>query len=70
MARSDYFDDEVGFDADDSPSRFFAVQWPVNEFLLDTAIKSGRSLEDIADEFDVSVVDVIDLCEAYGLDIG
>ncbi len=70
MSRSDYYYDEIGLDFNDSPSRFFTLQWPMSEVVLSTAINSGRSLEDIADTYNVSISDVIDLCEMYDLDIG
>lgn len=70
MPRSAAYDDEIGLDFDDSPSRFFSIQWPISEVLLSSALNSGRSLDYIADTYSVSVADVIDLCEVYGLDIG
>ncbi|UTW58758.1 hypothetical protein KFE96_00175 [Kordiimonas sp. SCSIO 12603] len=70
MPHSSDYDDEIGLDFDDSPSRFFEVRWPVSEVVLSTALNSGRSLETIADTYGVSVSEVIDLCEIYDLDIG
>jgi len=68
--RPQSYDDQIGLDYDDGPSRYFITRWPISEVMLSAALYSQRSLEDIADEYEVSVSDVIELCEAYDLDIG
>jgi len=70
MAHAYLYDDEIGLDYDDSPSRYFAGKWPVSEVLLSAALYSQRSLEGIAEDYEVSVAEVIELCETYGLDLG
>lgn len=70
MAISDYYDDGLGLDYDDATSRGFELRWPVSEVVLASAIDRGKSLDSIARQYGVDVMDVVDLCELYDLDLG
>jgi len=66
--RQESYDDQIGLDDDENPSSSFAACWPISEAVLSAALGGQQPLSYVADQYEVSVADVIELCELYDLD--
>ncbi len=68
MSTPKKYNDNEWLEEIDETTNSIHSEWPISEGMLMKSLDSYMMVEDIAEEYSVSVSEVIDLCEKYDLD--